>query len=101
MTLGELHLDHEQDLVVTCDMWHVGAGARGAPARARARPRTWDDVDGTLLCHLLFSVLDDPAEGSAMLRFRCGPVHGQHGTKTDYKLNMPHYRGLRDVALNV
>jgi len=32
VTLGELHLDHEQDLVVTCDMWHVGAGARGAPA---------------------------------------------------------------------
>ena len=42
----------------------------------RARPRTWDDgVDGTLLCHLLFSVHDDPAEGAAMLRFRCGPVH--------------------------
>ena len=38
-----------------------------------------------------------------MLRFRCGPVHGQRGTKTNYwchKLNMPHYRGLRDVALN-
>jgi hypothetical protein len=52
---------------------------------------------------LLFSVHDDPAEGAAMLRFRCGPVHGQHGTKTNYchKLNMPHYRGLRDVALNV
>ena len=59
----------------------------------------WDDgVDGTLLCHLLFSVHEhDPAEGAAMLRFRCGPVHGQHGTKTNYchKLN---YRGLRDVA---
>jgi hypothetical protein len=42
--------------------------------RSRARPRTRDDgVDGTLLCHLLFSVHDDPAEGAAMLRFRCGP----------------------------
>jgi hypothetical protein len=40
VTLGELHLDHEQDLVVTCDMWYVGAGARGAPARARARGTT-------------------------------------------------------------
>ena len=42
--------------------------------------------------------------GAAMQRFRCSPVHGQHGTNTNYwchKLNMPHYRGLRDVALNV
>ncbi len=45
--------------------------------RSRARPRTWDvGVDGTLLCHLLFSVHEhDPAEGAAMLRFRCGHVH--------------------------
>ena len=45
----------------------------------------------------------DPAHGAAMLRFRCGPVPGQRGTKTDYchELNMPHYRGLRNVALNV
>ena len=52
-------------------------------------PATWDGVDGALLCHLLFSVHDDPVEGAAMLRFRCGPVHGQHGTKTNYchKLN--------------
>ncbi len=56
---------------------------------------------------LLFLVHDDPAEEAAMLRFRCGPVHGQHGTKTNYchKLNrlstiMSHYRGLSDVALN-
>jgi hypothetical protein len=63
-----------------CDVRHVGAGARGAFARA---PATWDDgVDGALLCHLLFSVHDDPVEGAAMLRFHCGPVHGQHGTKT-------------------
>ena len=33
-TLGELHLDHEQDLVVTCDMWVQALAAR-APARAR------------------------------------------------------------------
>ena len=88
-----------------CDVRHVGAGARGASARARhvgRRRRRRAAVP------LLFSVHDDPAEGAAMLRFRCGPVHGQHGTKTNYchnywchKLNMPHYRGLRDVALNV
>ena len=53
VTLGELHLDHEQDLVVTCDMW-VQALAAPLP---RA-PATWDDgVDGALLCHLLFLVL--------------------------------------------
>ena len=98
-TLGELHLDHEQDLVVTCDMW-----VQALAALPRA-PSTWDDgVDGALLCHLLFSVHNNPAHGAAMLRFRCGPMHGQHGTNTNYwchKLNMPHYRGLRDVALNV
>jgi hypothetical protein len=73
VTLGELHLDHEQDLVVTLDMWVQALAA----LPRRARPRTWDDgVDGTLLCHLLFSVhVHDPAEGAAMLRFRCGPVH--------------------------
>ena len=88
--LGELHLDHEQDVVVTCDMW--------------CRRSRDDGVDGALLCNLLFSVHDNLAHRAAMLRFRCGPVHGQHGTKTNYwchKLNMPHYRGLRDVALNV
>jgi hypothetical protein len=56
--------------------------------QALAAPSTWDDgVDGALLCHLLFSVHDEPtAHGAAMLRFRCGPMHGQHGTKTNYKL---------------
>ena len=70
--------------------------------RSRARaPATWDDgVDGALLCHLLFSVHDDLAHGAAMLRFRCGPVHGQRGTNYCHKHNMPHYRGLRDIALN-
>ena len=34
-----------------------------------------------------------------MLRFRCGPVHGQRGTNYCHKHNMPHYRGLRDIAL--
>ena len=48
-TLGELHLDHEQDLVVTCNMW---VQALAAPLRVRAR-----HVDGMLLCHLLVSVL--------------------------------------------
>ena len=72
---------------MTCDMW-----VQALAALPRA-PSTWDDgVDGTLLCHLLFSVHNNPAHGAAMLRFRCGPVHGQHGSKTDYwchKLNMP------------
>ena len=81
-TLGALHLDHEQDLVVR----HVGAGAR-SPTRP---PR------GTARCCAL-SVRDDPAHGPAMLRFRC--VHGRHGARHCHKLNMPHYRGLRDVGL--
>jgi hypothetical protein len=75
--IRDARLDHELDLVVTCDMW-----VQALAALSRA-PATWDDgVDGALLCHLLFSVHDDPAEGAAMLRFHCGPVHGQHGTKT-------------------
>ena len=57
--------------------------------RARA---TWDDgVDGALLCRLLFSEHDDPAHGAAMLRFHCGPVHGQRGTNYCHKHNVPHY----------
>jgi hypothetical protein len=44
-----------------CDVRHVACGCRRS-RRSRARPRTWDDgVDGKLLCHLLFSVHDDPA----------------------------------------
>ncbi len=39
-TLGELHLDYEQDLVVTCDMW----------LQALAALATWNDgVDGAFL----------------------------------------------------
>ena len=63
-------------------------------------PATWDGVDGALLCHLLFSVHDDPAHGAAMLRFHCGPVHGQRSTNYCHKHNMPHYRGLRNIVLN-
>ena len=84
-TLQHLHLDHEQDLVITCDMWK-----RALPAQ----PTTWDDgVHASLLCHLLFGVADDPEHGAAMLRFRCGPK-AMHC----HKLNMPHYRALRDVG---
>jgi len=50
-------LDHEQDLVVTCDMW----------LQALAALATWDDgVDGAFLVN--FSVPDDPADGAAMGR---------------------------------
>jgi hypothetical protein len=62
-TLGELHLDREQDLVrdVRCG----GRGA-GAPRSRRSRaPATWNDgVDGALLCGLLFSLHDDQAHGA-------------------------------------
>ena len=84
--LGLLHLDHEQDVVVTCDLWK-----RAMPSS----PIAWDDgVDGGLLCHLLFSVTANATRGPAMLRFRCGP-----GASRGHKLNMPHYETLVDVAL--
>ena len=87
-TLEELHLDHEQDVAITCDMWVL------AIAALPHGPGAWDDgVDGALLGHLLFGVRADPVHGDAMLRFRCGP-----GAAHCHKLNMPHYRGLRDVA---
>ena len=64
--LYRLHLDHEQDLQITCDMWR---------SALPASPTSWDDgVDGRLLCHLLLGVEDDEVHGGAMLRFRCGPA---------------------------
>ena len=55
-TLGELHLDREQDLY--CDV-REGVQARSRRSRARA-PAMWNDgVDGALLCDLLFSLHDD------------------------------------------
>ena len=64
--LYRLHLDHEQDLQITCDMWR---------SALPASPTSWDDgIDGRLLCHLLLGVEDDEVHGGAMLRFRCGPA---------------------------
>ena len=61
-----LHLDHEQDVQITCDMWRTALPPT---------PASWDDgVDGALLCHLLFGVAEDPVHGRSMLRFRCGPA---------------------------
>lgn len=84
-TLGMLHLDHEQDLVITCDLWK-----RALPHD----PIAWDEgVDHSLLCHLLFGVAPHPMHGKEMLRFRCGPR-----AFCCHKINMPHYEVLRDVA---
>ena len=71
----------------------AGAIARGAVALLEQNgPGWWDDgVDGGLLCHLLLGMCDDPVHGRRMLRFRCRAV-------PCHKLNMPHYRGLRDVG---
>ena len=64
--LAHLHLDHEQDLQITCDMWQ---------AALPPTPASWDDgIDGHLLCHLLFGGCDDDVHGPAMVRFRCGPL---------------------------
>ena len=64
--LKYLHLDHEQDVQITCDMWK-----NALPPT----PSAWNDgINGGLLCHLLFGVSHDPVQhGPAMLRFRCGP----------------------------
>jgi hypothetical protein len=88
--LERLHLDHEQDVQVTCDMWR---------AALPPSPRAWDDgVDGALLCHLLFGVGEDPTHGPPMVRFRCGPSSFGRSGEYCHQLNMPHYRGLRDVV---
>ena len=90
--LPYLHLDHEQDLQVTCDMWKQAwrAGAR----------QTWHDgVDGSLLCHLLFGVRADLTHGAPVVRFRCGPLFLGSGEGYCHQLNMPHYRGMREVSV--
>ena len=115
--LAHLHLDHEQDLQITCDMWK---------AALPPSPAAWDDgINGPLLCHLLFGVRNDPRHGAAMVRFRCGPLGlgsgagyctpphcmlsslhppgrshptHTHAPSSGHQLNMPHYRRLRDVA---
>ena len=50
-TLGELHLDHEQDLVVTCDMWvqALAAPLPRAPATSGRWRRRHAPVPPTLL----------------------------------------------------
>ena len=76
-----LHLDHEQDVQITCDMWRAAL----PPA-----PASWDDgIDGALLCHLLFGVVEDPVHGRAMLRFRCGPAGLLAVMKTTVCARMP------------
>ena len=83
--LGRLHLDHEQDVRVTCDMWR-----RAHPAGA-----DWfDGVDAFLLCHLLFDV-----SGGA-LRFRCGPSQPWEAAGSYcHDLRLPHYENTRSIAL--
>ena len=87
--LERLHVDHEQDVQVTCDMWRAARPSAAA---------SWDDgIDGALLCHLLFGVDEHPVHGAPMLRFRCGPSGLGSDAGYCHQLNMAHYRGLRDV----
>ena len=89
-----LHLDHEQDLQVTCDMWKEAWQA--------GPQQTWHDgVDRDLLCHLLFGVRADPTHGPPMVRFRCGPLFFGSCEGYCHQLNMPHYRGVREVRVCV
>jgi len=90
--LKNLHLDHEQDLQVTLDMWK-----HSLPPS----PTSWHDgIDAGLLCHLLVGTSDDPLHGPAMLRFRCGPASLGDGGGYCHQLNMPHYRNVRHVRLH-
>ena len=92
--MEHLHLDHEQDVQITCDMW-VRA-LRDLPTA----PASWDDsIDGGLLCHLLFGVCDGGAYGPAMVRFRCGPSSFGSAAGYCHRLNMPHYRGIRELRI--
>jgi len=84
----DLHLDHEQDLQVTLDMWK------------HSLPASDDGIDAGLLCHLLLGTSDDPLHGPAMLRFRCGPASLGDGGGYCHQLNMPHYRNVRHVRLH-
>jgi len=89
--LERMHLDHEQDVRVTCDMWR-----RALPPH----PKTWDSgaVDGGLLCHLLVGVLDCPIYGPRCVRFRCGPPREWESGNYCHELRLPHYEHLRDVS---
>ena len=90
--LRHLHLDHEQDLQVTCDMWKEAW-------QAGARQEWHDGINRDLLCHLLFGVCADPTHGPPMVRFRCGPVFFGSCEGYCHQLNMPHYRGVREVSV--
>jgi hypothetical protein len=70
---------------VTCARAYAPAPARHVGRRRRRRAAVPS------------ALLGDLAHGAAMLRFRCGPMHGQHGTNYCHKHNMPHYCGLRDI----
>ena len=89
--LEHLHVDHEQDVQITCDMWRAARPSSAA---------SWDDgIDGALLCHLLFGVEEDPVLGAPALRFRCGPSGLGSDAGYCHQLNLAHYRGLREVRV--
>ena len=90
--LKYLHLDHEQDLQVTCDMWKQAW-------LVSARQEWHDGINCGLLCHLLFGVRADPTHGPPMVRFRCGPLFFGSCEGYCHQLNMPHYRGVREVSV--
>ena len=77
LTLGELHLDHEQYVLITCNMWLDALAARCHTVTVCGT--TASTVE--LLCHLLFGVCDDTVQ--VVVRFRCGPADAAlHTTAT-------------------
>ena len=95
LELEQLHLDHEQDARVTCDLWQCALPPT---------PSRWDDgVNRGLICHLRFSLRESEAHGPPGIPFHCGPppVHESRGYCLCHLLNLPHYEhGVRSVEMS-
>ena len=85
-----MHMYMHMHMYMQKEAWQVGP------------QQTWHDgVDRDLLCHLLFGVRADPTHGPPMVRFRCGPLFFGSCEGYCHQLNMPHYRGVREVRVCV
>ncbi len=111
--LAHLHLDHEQDLQITCDMWKAAL-----PPSPAARGMTASTALSCATCSSACATTRSTARrwyasGAARLGSGAGyctpprcvlsSLHPSrpltpHSPSSGHQLNMPHYRRLRDVA---
>ena len=115
--LAHLHLDHEQDLQITCDMWKAALppspAARGMTASTRPSPvplalrRAQRPAprsgDGTLPVRPAWAAELAIVRRHTACFLPCTLPGRSHPTRTHapslgHQLNMPHYRRLRNVA---